>query len=182
MTEARDHELFRRTYARFCGFRRTWDSILNHSRHFKIASHLPFTVDGCCRWWFSPCCNTTIRPDKKSPCALCISSHPQLTATAMLDALGMSDAMRYLPTLTIFLSSLLHIQRWEKFRAKVNARQWVVMHLMFASLVYALPPHSAVASFGRALTLFHCTVAYAVSRSAHFSHPWRSSRTQLCQR
>jgi hypothetical protein len=128
------------------------------------------------------CCNIIIRPDKKSPCALCIFSHPQLTATAMLDVLGMSDAMRYLPTLTIFLSSLLHIQRWEKFRAKVNARQWVVMHLMFASLVYALPPHSAVASFGRALTLFHCTVAYAVSRSAHFSHPWRSSRTQLCQR
>jgi hypothetical protein len=62
--------------------------------------------------------------------------------------------MRYLPTLTIFLSSLLHIQRWEKFRAKVNAWQWVVIHLMFASLVFALPPHSAVSSFGRALTLF----------------------------
>jgi hypothetical protein len=31
--------------------------------------------------------------------------------------------------------------------------QWVVIHLMFASLVFALPPHSAVASFGRALTL-----------------------------
>lgn len=62
--------------------------------------------------------------------------------------------MRYLPTLIIFLSSLLNIQRWDRVRAEVNARQWVVIHLMFASPLFALPPHSAVASFGRALTLF----------------------------
>jgi hypothetical protein len=80
-------------------------------------------------------------------------SEEQLIST-MMDALWMSDAMRYLPTLTIFLSSLLNIQRWEKFLAKVNARQWIVIHLMCASLLFALPPHSAVASFGRALTFF----------------------------
>jgi hypothetical protein len=28
----------------------------------------------------------------------------------------------------------------------------------------------------------HCTVALAISRSTHCSHPWRPSRTQLCQR
>jgi hypothetical protein len=71
-----------------------------------------------------------------------------------MDALGMTDVMRYLPTLTIFLSSLLNIQRWDRFRAEVNARQWVLIHMMFAILLFSLPPHSAVASFGRALTLF----------------------------
>jgi hypothetical protein len=71
-----------------------------------------------------------------------------------MDALGMRDVMLYLPTLTIFLSLLLHIQRWDRFRADLNARQWVVIHLMFATLLFALPPHSAVASFGRALMIF----------------------------
>jgi hypothetical protein len=71
----------------------------------------------------------------------------------MIDAVAMSDVIRYLPTLTIFLSSLLNIQRWKRLRAKVDARQWAGIHLMLASLLLALPPHSAFASFGRALTL-----------------------------
>jgi hypothetical protein len=77
-----------------------------------------------------------------------------MTMMDALDRISMSDLMRYLPTLTIFLSSLLEILRWDKFRAKVNARQWIVIRLMLATFLFALPPHSAVASFGRALTLF----------------------------
>jgi hypothetical protein len=75
-------------------------------------------------------------------------------ARISMSDVSMSDVMRYLPTLTIFLSSVIHILRWDKFRAEVNARQWIVVHLMLATLLFALPPHSAVASFGRALTLF----------------------------
>jgi membrane protease YdiL (CAAX protease family) len=67
--------------------------------------------------------------------------------------MGISDVMQYLPTLTIILSSLINMLRWDKLLEVVNTKQWAAIHLMISTILFALPPHSAVASFGRSLTL-----------------------------
>jgi membrane protease YdiL (CAAX protease family) len=60
--------------------------------------------------------------------------------------------MGYLATAVVFTSALAHICRWNRFRERSNL-QWFSIHLAISTFFFALPPHSAVSSFGRSLTL-----------------------------
>lgn len=65
----------------------------------------------------------------------------------------MHDILKYLPTLVVFASGLVHVYRWNRFRESGSGRRWFLLHLGVSTVLFALPPHSAFASFGRSLTL-----------------------------